>query len=76
MANMNDSDIALALAIKAIKSGGGGGGSTNNYHNLTNKPKVNDRVVDGNLTGNDLGLINSGDSLTEAQMSEILNVIV
>lgn len=68
----NDTDIALALAIKALKSGGGSGGS---YHNLTDKPKVNNHVVDGDMTGSDLGLLNSDDSLTEEQMSELIGLI-
>lgn len=37
--------------------GGGGGGGTDDYADLTNKPKINNTTLSGNKTGADLGLV-------------------
>lgn len=67
---MNE-QVLLALAVK----GGGGGGSTGNYHSLTGKPKINNTVVDGDMNGHDLGLVNADDELTTAQMNTLLSLL-
>lgn len=36
---------------------GGGSGGTNNYNNLSNRPKINGIVLTGNKTSSDLGLL-------------------
>ena len=42
----------------AVKNfGGGGGGGTDDYSDLTNKPKINNVTLSGNKTGADLGLV-------------------
>lgn len=38
------------------QGGGGGQGGTDNYNELTNKPKINNITLSGNKTGEDLGL--------------------
>lgn len=35
---------------------GGGGGGTDNYNDLSNKPKLNDITLEGNKTASQLGL--------------------
>lgn len=37
-----------------INVGGGGGGGTNDYNQLINKPTINDKTVQGNLTSDDI----------------------
>lgn len=54
---------------------GGGGGGDNNYNNLDNLPKMNNHTITGNKSGNDYGLVNQDDSLTEAQMNALLALI-
>lgn len=42
----------------AVKNfGGGGGGGTDDYSDLTNKPKINNVTLNGNKTSADLGLV-------------------
>ena len=41
--------ITLALAKES-------GGSTSNYNDLTHRPKVNGRTVEGNMSTSDLGI--------------------
>lgn len=40
--------------LKELINGGGGGGGTGDYNDLINKPTINDRTVQGNLTSDDL----------------------
>lgn len=41
--------ITLALAKES-------GGTTNNYNDLSHRPKVNDKVLEGNMSTSDLGI--------------------
>ena len=43
--------------VKIVSSGGGGGGGgTNDYNALINKPTINGKTVEGNVTSDDLGV--------------------
>jgi len=48
--------IARMMALDAAQSGGGGGG-TDNYNDLTNRPKINNVTLTGNKTTSDLGIV-------------------
>lgn len=51
--------IRVGDTIYSIPSGGGGGGGgTTDYNDLTNKPKINDVILTGNLSLSDLGISN------------------
>ena len=53
------------------QTGGGGGGDTN-YNNLSNKPKINDVVLQGTKTADDLGLLAKGEqTLTAAEKTQV-----
>ena len=45
-----------AQLVGRLDIGAGGGGGTDNYNDLTNKPKINDVTLSGNKTTADLGL--------------------
>lgn len=49
--------IARMMALDAVQSGGGGGGGTNNYNELSNRPKINGVTLTGNKTTSDLGIV-------------------
>lgn len=49
--------IARMMALDAAQSGGGGGGGTDNYNDLTNRPKINNVTLTGNKTTSDLGIV-------------------
>ena len=58
------------LQIKeAIENGGGGGGGTNNYNALINQPMVNNNVLKGDKSFEDLGL----KPITKAQIDALFN---
>ena len=44
------------LLLKGEKGDKGDNGESGDYSTLTNKPKINNVTVDGNITGSDLGL--------------------
>lgn len=48
--------IARMMALDAAQQGGGGGG-TDNYNDLTNRPKINNVTLTGNKTTSDLGIV-------------------
>ena len=51
--------IRVGDTIYSIPSGGGGGGGgTTDYNDLTNKPKINNVILTGNLSLSDLGISN------------------
>lgn len=53
-----------------LNSGGGGGGSgTDNYNQLSNKPKINDITLSGNKSLEDLSV----EPLTAAEIQEMFN---
>lgn len=49
--------IARMMALDAAQSGGGGGGGTDNYNDLTNRPKINGVTLTGNKTTSALGIV-------------------
>lgn len=54
---MNSIETLLALIYAdGNGSGGGGGGGTTNYNMLSNRPKINGHVLEGDQTGAALGL--------------------
>ena len=46
--------------------GGGGSGGTTNYNDLTNKPSINGVTLEGNNTGEEIGLINENQGVENA----------
>ena len=73
MANL-DENVILALALKALKGGGGGGGTTN-YNELDNKPRVNDKVLEGSMTADDLNLVSQDDYLTSEEINNLIALL-
>ena len=47
----------LLLELKEVIEAGGGGGGTTNYNLLSNRPKVNNITLEGNLSASDLSLV-------------------
>ena len=45
---------------------GGGSGGTTNYNDLTNKPSINGVTLEGNKTGEEIGLINENQGVENA----------
>ena len=58
--------MILPLVIRALKNSGGGTGGTTNYNNLTNKPQINGVTLEGNKTGEEIGLINENQGVENA----------
>lgn len=44
--------------VKITSSGGGGGGGTGDYNQLANRPSVNGRILEGNVTSDDIDVAN------------------
>ena len=74
MANL-DENVILALALKALKGGGGGGGGTTNYNELDNRPMINGKVLEGNMTTDDLNAVSQDDYLTENQINDLIALL-
>lgn len=51
--------------------GGGGGSGTDNYNELRNKPSINNTILQGNKTANDLGLQEKIDSTHKVSSDNI-----
>ena len=51
--------------------GGGGGGGTDNYNDLSNKPKINSVTLSGNKSSSDLGLASASDLAAKANASDV-----
>lgn len=58
--------MILPLIIRALKNSGGGSGGTTNYNDLTNKPTINGVTLEGNNTGEEIGLINENQGVENA----------
>lgn len=58
--------MILPLIIRALKNSGGGSGGTTNYNDLTNKPQINGVTLEGNKTGEEIGLINENQGVENA----------
>lgn len=67
-----DENVILALALK---NSGGGGTGTSNYNQLSNKPQVNGVTLSGNKSSSDLNLLGTDDSLTNEQLSNLLDLL-
>lgn len=50
----------------------GGGSGTDDYSVLTNKPKINNVILSGNKTGQDLALVNSEDVISLAEIDRLI----
>ena len=59
--------------MRAINTGGSGGGGTSNYNQLSNKPPVNNVILQGNKSLSDLGLYSKSE--VDALVSGGENVI-
>ena len=58
--------MILPLIIRALKNSGGGSGGTTNYNDLQNKPSINGVTLEGNKTGEEIGLINENQGVENA----------
>ena len=58
--------MILPLIVRALKNSGGGSGGTTNYNDLTNKPSINGVTLEGNKTGEEIGLINENQGVENA----------
>ena len=56
-ANLNKMDYTLEQLDIAMAESGGGGGGTSDYHQLSNKPRINGVELDYNITSEDLGIV-------------------
>lgn len=66
---MDIQTILLATALsKAGSSGGGGGTMTGDYADLTNKPKINNVILSGSLSLEDIGI----KAITNSEIDEII----
>lgn len=55
--NVEKGNLPITLEIKEYIGGGGGGdGNSQDYEKLVNKPKINDVVLEGNKTLDELGI--------------------
>lgn len=71
-----DSDLDLevvdvASASLDIGGGSGGGSGVSDYALLSNKPKINDVVLNGNKTAEELGLQPKGDYVLRNELPEV-----
>ena len=70
-----DSDLDLEVvdvATASLDVGGGGGGSgVSDYALLSNKPRINDVVLNGNKTAEELGLQPKGDYALRNELPEV-----
>ena len=63
-------DDGPQLAVKTFSvGGGGGGGGSDNYNDLSNKPKINSVTLSGNKTSSQLGLQSVIDSTHKLDVS-------
>ena len=58
--------MILPLIVRALKNSGGGSGGTTNYNDLTNKPSINGVTLEGDKTGEEIGLINENQGVENA----------
>jgi len=61
---MGNVETLLALLYADGNGGGGGGGGTTNYNALTNRPKINGHVLEGDKTPEDLGIKGQAPDIT------------
>ena len=61
MSMIINSDKFHKIIIKMLKGENGKDGVSGDYAGLTNKPSINGIQLDGNITGNDLGLVSKQD---------------
>ena len=52
--------------VTPVEGTGGGSGGTTNYNDLTNKPRINGVTLEGNKTGEEIGLINENQGVENA----------
>lgn len=74
-----DSDLDLevvdvATASLDVGGGSGGAGGVSDYALLSNKPKINDIVLNGNKTAEELGLQTKGDYALRSELPEVPNM--
>lgn len=51
----------------------GGGLATTNYNDLSNKPKINDVILENNKTSNELGLQEKMEAMSNLDIENLLN---
>lgn len=62
----------LSMAYTKKHSGGSG---TNDYNQLINRPKINGVTLSGDKVADDLDLVDQNESLTPAQLDDLLAMI-
>lgn len=73
----SDLDVEVAeIATASLDIGGsGGGGGVSDYALLSNKPRINDVVLNGNKTAEELGLQPKGEYPSVEEVNEALNAL-
>ena len=74
-----DSDLDLevvdvATASLDVGGGSGGGSGVSDYAQLSNKPRINDVVLNGNKTAEELGLQPKGEYALKSELPEVPDV--
>lgn len=62
----------ITAALAASMSGGGGGTGTDDYNDLSNKPKINGVALAGNKSLSDLGIVDAT-ALSNEELDTIMN---
>lgn len=66
-------EILYQEVDKLEQSGGGGGGGTDDYNNLSNKPKINSVTLSGNKSLADLGIAAASTTYTKTETNNLLD---
>lgn len=66
-------EILYQEVDKLEQSGGGGGGGTDDYNNLSNKPKINSVTLSGNKSLADLGIAAASTTYTKTETDNLLD---
>lgn len=65
-------DIITAALAASMSGGGGGGTGTDDYNELSNKPKINNVTLAGNKSLSDIGAAAADETYTDAEVDTLL----
>lgn len=65
-------DIITAALAASMSGGGGGGTGTDDYNELSNKPKINNVTIAGNKSLSDIGAADASETYTDAEVDALL----
>lgn len=65
-------DIITAALAVSMSGGGGGGTGTDDYNDLTNKPKINGVALAGNKSLSDIGAAAASETYTDTEVDALL----